>query len=354
MENTLLIPGLEHVKAQPDFSRLRAAILRENGGGRPPFMELFADQEIIEAILGRPWQSPLDKIEFQYRLGYDSVSAPVGLHFPSNRTTAKNTAPMALGDRRWVTDKACPIQTREDFERYEWPDPDSIGLEPLEEIAAAAPEGMKLILQSSGVLENVMRLMGYTGLAAALYDDPDLVQAVFDQVGSKLLRAYERVIDHPAVGGVFFGEDMGFKTSTMMAPEHHRKYQFPYLKKIFDLAHRHDRFVVLHSCGNLREIMDDLIDDVGIDAKHSFEDAITQVAEFKREYGSRIGVVGGIDVDALSRMETDDFRRYVRRTLEECAPGGGYALGSGNSVTNYCKVENYLAMLEEGWRYGGD
>ena len=65
----------------------------------------------------------------------------------------------------------------------------------------------------------------------------------------------------------------------------------------------------------------------------------------------RIGVVGGVDVDALSRMETCDLRRYVRRILEECAPGGGYALGSGNSVTNYVRVENYLAMLEEGWRW---
>ncbi|MGC8861968.1 MAG: uroporphyrinogen decarboxylase family protein, partial [Armatimonadota bacterium] len=103
--------------------------------------------------------------------------------------------------------------------------------------------------------------------------------------------------------------------------------------------------------GNLGEVMDDLIDYVGIDAKHSFEDAIMPVAEFKRIYGHRIGVVGGVDVGALARMETPDLRRYVRQILEECAPGGGYALGSGNSVANYVKVENYHAMLEEGWRW---
>jgi uroporphyrinogen decarboxylase len=41
----------------------------------------------------------------------------------------------------------------------------------------------------------------------------------------------------------------------------------------------------------------------------------------------------------------------VRRILEECAPGGGYLLGSGNSVTNYVPVENFLAMLDEGLKF---
>lgn len=351
MENTLLIPGLEDKKASPDFSRLRDAILRQGRSDRLPFMELFANSEIVQVVLGRPLQSVADSIEFWYRLGYDSVVVALGLYFPTPRTEARNTAELAAGDRSWVTDSTCPIQTREDFERYEWTDPELVTTQQIEESAAVLPEGMGLILHSSGVLENVMWMMGYTGLATALYDDPDLVKDMFDQVGTRILRAYERVIDCPAIGGVFFGEDMGFKTATMISPDHSRKYHFPHMKKIVDLAHKHGKFVVLHSCGNLTDIMDDLIDYVGIDAKHSFEDTIMPVTEFKRAYGNRIGVVGGIDVDALARLDTDQMRAYVRRVLEGCVPGGGYALGSGNSVTNYVKVENYLAMLEEGWRY---
>jgi uroporphyrinogen decarboxylase len=61
--------------------------------------------------------------------------------------------------------------------------------------------------------------------------------------------------------------------------------------------------------------------------------------------------MGGIDVDVLARRSVDEVRIYVRKVIEECAPGGGYALGTGNSVANYIRVENYLAMLEEGWKY---
>ncbi|MCL6628175.1 MAG: uroporphyrinogen-III decarboxylase-like protein [Armatimonadetes bacterium] len=351
MEDSLLIPGLEHKKANPDFSRLRDAMLRGNRSDRLPFLELFADVEVMAAILGRPIETVADRVEFWYRLGYDSVQVGGGLYFHAPRKSTPNTAELAQGDRWWVCDDVCPIQTREDFEKYDWPVPEKVSTQEIEETVKYLPEGMGIRLQSGGILENVMWLMGYTGLATALYEDPQLVQDVFDEVGNRKYRAIERVIDCPEIGCVFFGEDMGFKTSTMISPEHLRRYHFPHLKRIVDLVHRHQKFFILHSCGNLTEIMDDLIDYVGIDAKHSFEDAIMPVTEFKKIYGHRVAVVGGVDVDALARMQTSDFRKYVRRIIEECAPSGGYALGSGNSVTNYVKIENYLAMLEEGWHY---
>ena len=351
MENSLLIPGLENQKASPDFSRLRDAILRQGRSDRLPFLELFADTEIMEAVIGRPIAGMAELVEFYYRLGYDSTRVGVGPSFTTPRAHIANTAELSQRDRSWVVDDICELKTREDFEQHVWPDPEAISLQQIEDTVKCLPEGMGILLQSAGVLENVMWLMGYAGLAEALYDDPDLVQDVFDQVGTRILRAIEKVIDCPEINGVFFGEDMGFKTATMIAPEHLRKYHFPYLKKIVDLVHKHDKFFVLHSCGNLTDIMDDLIDDVGIDAKHSFEDAIMPVAEFKKVYGHRIGVVGGVDVDVLCRYDVDGVRKYTRRVLEDCVPGGGYALGTGNSVTNYIKLENYFAMLEEGCRY---
>ena len=97
--------------------------------------------------------------------------------------------------------------------------------------------------------------------------------------------------------------------------------------------------------------MDDLIDDVQIDGLHSFEDTIKSVSETKQRYGHRIAVLGGIDVDFLCRSDEAAVRRRTRRTLDECQPGGGFCLGTGNSVANYVPFDNYLAMLDEGRRY---
>ncbi len=97
--------------------------------------------------------------------------------------------------------------------------------------------------------------------------------------------------------------------------------------------------------------MDDLVGAVRIDGRHSYEDAILPVVEAKRRYGDRISIIGGIDMDFLCRAGESEVRRRVRDTLEACARGGGYCLGTGNTVANYLPVENYLAMLDEGRRY---
>ena len=99
--------------------------------------------------------------------------------------------------------------------------------------------------------------------------------------------------------------------------------------------------------------MPDLIDDVRIDAKHSFEDVIVPVEEFKRRWGSRVAVLGGVDVDLLSRGTEADVRQRTSQILESCAPGGGYACGSGNSITNYMPTANYLAMIETIHHFNG-
>jgi len=99
--------------------------------------------------------------------------------------------------------------------------------------------------------------------------------------------------------------------------------------------------------------MEDLIEEVGIDARHSFEDTIERVEEAKERYGDRIALLGGIDVDFLCRADEQQIRARVRHTLEVCNPGGGYCLGTGNSVANYIPLDNYLVMMDEGRRFTG-
>lgn len=96
----------------------------------------------------------------------------------------------------------------------------------------------------------------------------------------------------------------------------------------------------------------DLIDYVGIDAKEFFEDSSYPVTEYKKKSSHRIAILGCIDIDKLTRAPVDEFRLYVKDRIRECALGGGYALGCGNTVANYVKLENYLAMLEIGRKYG--
>ena len=92
-----------------------------------------------------------------------------------------------------------------------------------------------------------------------------------------------------------------------------------------DIAHAAGRPFILHSCGNLGAVYDDIAD-CGLDAKHSFEDVILPVGEFKKQYGDRMTPLGGLDVDVICRGTRDEIRRYTIEHIEECWSDGYWAL----------------------------
>jgi hypothetical protein len=96
--------------------------------------------------------------------------------------------------------------------------------------------------------------------------------------------------------------------------------------------------------GSLDAFMTDIIDDIGYDGKHSYEDAIMPVEEAYDTYGSRIAILGGIDVDYVIRATPEEVYKRSCAMLERASGRGGYALGTGNSVPEYVPAEHYFAM----------
>ena len=352
----------------PDYKWFRRVILGQEIPKRPPFVELFLDQEILQEIvvnfLGRQWTAPDankenrkkywdNYIEAYYRLGYDFVWIDGKVNFPSKPRTAGDTANLSRGNRNWDEEGAGAITSWEEFETYKWPSQTEFNLWDIEYVSKHLYEGMGLfVFPCRGFLEVPLEIiMGFENFSYLLYDEPELVKAVCDRVGSTIMSFYRQVTNVDRLMGFFPGDDMGYKSATMISPNALRELILPWHKKAAALAHEHDLLYMLHSCGNLEEIMDDLIDDVKIDAKHSFEDQIIPASEFKIRYGEKIAVLGGIDIDKLCRLPENELRKYIRSTLEACMPGGRYALGSGNSVANYIPIQNYLCMLEEGYNF---
>ncbi len=322
-------------KPSPDFSQLRKALLREGKPDYVPFYELFVNPEIQETLLGKPIAGSADTVEFYWRAGYDYV--PV------------NPAPGwvfgSLVDRR----QGYPIKDWSTFEQYPWPKPETIDYSSYEAVERVLPDGMMMIAQIGGVFECAEQLMGYEQLCLALMDDPELCGALFKHIEDVYVPMYAAMASIERVGACVISDDLGFKTQTLVSAADLRRYVLPVHKKLAEVIHAAGKPAILHSCGNLSEIMDDLIEDVGIDAKHSYEDSILPVEEAKRLYGDRIAILGGFDVDKLCRSTEAEIRAYTR-SLIELGADGGYALGSGNSIAAYVPVPNYLAMIDEGWK----
>jgi uroporphyrinogen decarboxylase len=307
-------------------------------------------------------------MNFYYKMGYDCFTdirpfRYLGAMVMPKVRVAEDTAILPRkggyydtsekeGKREWVEEESGVINSREDFEKFPW---DRMRLEldyHYDLISKNIPEGMKAVVSGSLYEQVLERILGYNGLFFLLKDDPELVKEVVMKWGDVLFDFYSDVLERDGVGGLFHADDLGYKTATMVSPSILRDLFVPYFKKYARLTHEHGKLFFFHSCGNHKEIIEDLIDEVQIDAFHSFEDVIIPVTEFKKKYHDRIATLGGVDMDKLARFDEIPLRGYTRKILEECMPGGRYAFGSGNTVANYVPVKNYLTMLEEGLRFG--
>jgi uroporphyrinogen decarboxylase len=355
----------------PDFSELERVLKGEQEPRRVHLMEHLIDQEVLQAIaerfLDEPWIEwdkscePLppeaflkQRIEMYYRLGYEHVPAVRiwANHPPLPKRWTADTADFSRGQREWVDQSGGLISNWHEFETFPWE-----GIRPnltaCERMARILPPGMKMTV-SVTLFEHVLEyLLGYQGLFYLLHDEPELVAQVFDRWGQKAYEYYAAAIDMEQVGAILHPDDMGYKTSTLVSPDVLRQHVFPWLERYAALAHEHGKMFWIHSCGNhfAAGTIEDLIEIVKIDAFHSFQDEILPVIEFKKRYGHRVAALGGVDVDKLIRLDEEGLRAYLRNILEQCVPGGRFALGSGNSVTNYVPLENFCIMVDESRRY---
>jgi uroporphyrinogen decarboxylase len=329
------------------------------------FVELLMDGEVQTAICDRfgladsldpddPFFALRRQIAIQRFLGYDYVPCGVeGVGFSMRHLVTADTSSLAReGGRTFMEEHKGPITNWEEFETYPWPDPKAVAGRSLDWLEDNLPDDMCIMgLYLAHFCEHISFLMGYETMCFALYEQRDLVAAIRDRLEALYSAAVDAMLQHERVRMIFGSDDMGFKTGPLMSPNDLREFVFPGHRKLAQASHKAGRLYLLHSCGNLQTVMPELIHDVGIDAKHSFEDTIESVITAKEEYGREIALLGGIDLDFLCRSTEEQVRQRVRKTLERCMPGGGYCLGTGNSVANYIPIPNYLAMLDEGRRF---
>ncbi len=377
---------------QPKVERLTAALSRSGIPDRVPFMELFADDEVMAAVLDkrlnyfgkrlrsqRQWEERmLALMEFHEMLGYDYVRAEtqdyramvkqskndrnllvageVGSRAYRYRTVDTG-ADLNRGSREWANEGTGVIGDWKDFNAYPWEEPEEIadeGNAGLEWVCDHVPSGMGVVAGAGAILEPVMWMMGIKNFYVSLYKQPDLVDAMFKKATEINDARFKLAVKTSRKVVAFWGsDDWGYRNGLMISPAMMRRWVLPAHKRMAEAAHSRGSLYVLHSCGNLEAIMDDIIDDVKADAKHSFEDTYLPVAEAKKLYGRRIALIGGVYMDVLAGRSANEVREYTSSVLKACMPGGGYCLGSGNTVANYVPLENYLTMLnvglEEGW-----
>lgn len=336
----------------PDFRRVQNAAFNQTGP--IPLYEHNISNTVINSILNRNITELLtagdDKSLHEYfRLysafhtdhGYDTFS------FEGCFTELVQQGEGLMGLAGSI------INTLEDFNNYPWEDLTSQYFEKFgpmfNAITETLPDGMKLVGGvGNGMFETIQDFVPFTSLCYLEIDNPELFSMLWNKIGESLQLIWKRLLkEHSNMFAVCrFGDDLGFKASTLIKPDTIRTHVLPWYRNIIKLIHSYGKPFLLHSCGSIFDVMEDIIETTKIDAKHSNEDAIAPMTVWLEKYGKRIGNFGGIDMDILCRENEQGIRSYVTERYNELKKYPGTAIGSGNQIADYVPPENFQAMVE--------
>ncbi|MCA9735181.1 MAG: nucleoside 2-deoxyribosyltransferase [Deferribacteres bacterium] len=331
----------------PDISQFIKTLKRQKAD-YIPLVELGVHPDIKARYIGRSIVTLTDEVEFWHKAGYDYVKlqpvadfnpAKVGLE---EKITYNDDGTIA---RKWARHDKGIITNFAELENYQFPKKTDFDYSKFEQVGALLPEGMGVIGQYGDIFTMAWELMGFENFSLALFMEPELIDALMGKIGDLVFSMFDYFAQSDVVDVLWYSDDIAFTEGLLISPDSLRRHFFPWLRKIGELAKAHQKPFIYHTDGVLWDVFDDIIA-CGVDAIHPIEPKAMKIAEVKQRVGDRLALLGHVDVDLLSRGTPANVRRQVLKNVEEAGYNGGYCIGSGNSVPDYAKFENYLEMLE--------
>jgi len=242
------------------------------------------------------------------------------------------------------------IKDWEDLDQLQLPNPSSEAfLAPARSFLAQAGDYATVCASRVGISSTYLA-MGMEHFFYCLYDDPLLIEELLRRYSDYAVAAVEQAA---RLGFDMFwtADDIAFRTGPLFSPKMFRELMLPYVRRVADRVRDVGIAWVYHSDGNLIPLLEDLLAS-GIHVLNPIEPACMDIRAVKKQYGDRVILCGNVDVDLLTTGIPDQVRETTLGLLRDVAPGGGYMLASGNSVTSYCKVECVRAMCDTAYEFG--
>ena len=332
-------------KFHPDFDRVYMTAMLSGIPSTPPLMELWTDPRFKSAYLGHECAAPRDEIDFALGMHHDFVT----YHLEWGRALAR-LEKRGQGSL-YAIGRPCEFRTMDDVARFPWPSADEYDLEPLYDIARVLPAGMKIIATGGYTFAEAWMLMGFEHFAEATLLSPEIPGAIMDKLGEFRYQSFLRVINLPALGGIWYDDDIAYATGTMVHPAILRKHLFPWINKISLLCRQRCIPLLYHTDGNVRQVIPDIIA-AGVNALHPIEPAAMDVFTLKEEYGGKLALIGNMDLDTIVRGTERDIETLVANRLPRLKTGGGFAPGTSNTIPEWMPVRNYLFFRDCCEKYG--
>jgi len=193
-----------------------------------------------------------------------------------------------------------------------------------------------------GPFQRLVEKQGLMPLLTAMKDDEQAVGRSFEKEAAVVEDVLRQCLELN-VGAVVLADDLAYQHSTYMSPDYTEKLLGPLYSNLVAVIHAGAAYALFHSCGNITALLPQIAA-YGFDGLAACQNQCLDLASLKREYGSQITFLGGMDADILeTETLTESQKREFGRTVTLLARGGGFILSSSCGLYS----RNSIQRLQE-------
>lgn len=230
------------------------------------------------------------------------------------------------------------------LEVLQFPDPSKLRFEHIAALRRKCPDHF-LVAHGHGIFERSWSLFGFENYLSFIASDESFVEGLASKLADYSCEA-TRLLKGLGVDAVRFGDDLGTQSGLMIRPDTWRRIFKPHYRRIYQAAHDIGLTVMIHSCGDITEILPDMIE-IGVEVFHPLQPECMDVRRCKREFGRDVSFWGGLGSQStIPHGSAADVRREVRDRLELFSDGG-YILAPAGAAPTETPVENIVAIVDE-------
>jgi uroporphyrinogen decarboxylase len=192
--------------------------------------------------------------------------------------------------------------------------------------------------------ERAWTLRGMQNLLMDFHEHPGFVHELLGTIADYNIAQIQQALKYD-IDAVYFGDDWGQQRGLQMGPKIWHQFIYPVLKRMYAVVRAAGKYVFIHSCGDVDEVFDDLID-IGLNCFNPFQPEVMDVPALMERYRGRLTFHGGLSTQRILPFGTiEDVRMETRRLLEMGARGG-YIFAPAHDVEGDVPLENMLAFLD--------
>jgi len=240
---------------------------------------------------------------------------------------------------------AGPVLPQPTLAGYSFPDPcDPRFFREIPARIERFPHRFRVFQIGFSLYERAWTLRGLTNLLMDFYDHPGFVDELLADIADYNIAQVREALEHE-IDAIYFGDDWGQQRGLQMGPEIWRRFIYPVLKRMYGVVREAGKFVMIHSCGDVDELFDDLIA-AGLNCFNPFQPEVMDVWSLLPRYRGRLAFHGGLSTQKTLPFGTVDEVRAETRRLLELGRDGGYIFAPAHDVEGDVPLENMLAFIE--------